>query len=204
MMDGTDAGRTDRSVVKQAMSRMRRADFLPASQRWLAADDAPIELGHGQTNSQPSTVEAMLVLLDVRAGQRVLDMGSGSGWTTAILGDLVGPRGSVVGVERIRELAERSRGALEGQALERVHIRDAVPGVLGDPEQAPFDRILVSAEAVELPEELIAQLCVGGVMVIPVDGSMLRVERRGEGPEDYAVTEHGGYRFVPLVRDDTR
>src|SRR5919106_1797360 len=91
--------------VSAAFAAVPREEFLPAGARGQAAYDGPIPIGHGQTNSQPSSVATMLRLLDVRAGHRVLDVGAGSGWTTALLGHLVGPSGLVVGVELVPELA---------------------------------------------------------------------------------------------------
>jgi protein-L-isoaspartate(D-aspartate) O-methyltransferase len=135
----------------------------------------------------------MLRLLEVRPGHRVLDVGSGSGWTTALLAHLVGPTGQVVGVELEPELVAfgASRLATTGQTWAR--IQQAAPGVLGDPDHAPYDRILVSAEPRSLPDELVQQLGPEGRMVIPVAGWMTLVALPGP-----VVTEHGAYRFVPL------
>lgn len=196
--------------VAEAMRRCPRILFLPPDQHAGAGSDAPLPIGHEQTNSQPSTVAAMLRLLDVHEGHDVLDVGSGSGWTSAILGELVGPTGSVEAVERVAELVTRSRAALaedahvevehpeDAHATARVRVHHARPGTLGLPGLAPFDRILVSAEPAELPPALVDQLATDGVMVIPVAGEMLRVVRGPDGPQ---VTRHGRYRFVPLVTD---
>lgn len=183
--------------VDRAFRAVPRAPFLPADQRHLAGQDAPLPIGHGQTSSQPFTVAAMLRLLDVRPGSIVLDLGSGSGWTTALLAHLVGPGGRVIGVERQEALIEPSRRALAATEHDaETEIRLARPGVLGAPQDAPFDHILVSAEAREMPSALLEQLADGGVMVIPVGSTMRRVERRGNALRD---TEHGAFRFVPLV-----
>lgn len=184
--------------VARVMSEVSRAEFLPRSQKDRAGFDGPIRIGFGQTNSQPRTVENMLRLLDVRAGHRVLDVGSGSGWTTALLGELVGPEGRVIGVERVPELVERSRSVLDARERDWVEVRHAQPGVLGWPNDGPFDRILVSAGATELPEQLVEQLAENGKMVIPVNQQMLLVTKDPEGIE---VTRHGAYVFVPLVED---
>jgi protein-L-isoaspartate(D-aspartate) O-methyltransferase len=181
--------------VAEAFGACPREEFLPRGERTRASYDGPIPIGHGQTNSQPRTVEAMLRLLDVHEGQRVLDVGSGSGWTTALLAHLTGPTGRVLGVELEPELAELGAEHLDAQHLPWASIQAAVPGVLGLPSAAPYHRILVSAMANELPEELVAQLHTGGVMVIPVAGTMLRVAR---SMRDTQVTRHGSYRFVPL------
>lgn len=171
-----------------------RRDFLPDRARRHAGADAPISIGHGQTNSQPTTVDNMLGLLDARPGHRVLDVGSGSAWSTARLAEIVGPRGRVFGVERVPELVEFGRANLAKYEFPWASIHQATP-VLGMPDEGPFDRILVSAMADELPQELVAQLAPDGIMVIPVAGTMLRV--RGDG----TVTRHGGYLFVPLITE---
>jgi protein-L-isoaspartate(D-aspartate) O-methyltransferase len=183
-------------AVSAAFESVPREAFLPRRARRRAAYDGPLDIGHGQTNSQPRTVEDMLRLLDVRTGQRVLDVGSGSGWTTALLAHLVGPEGRVLGVERVHELALTGSANLAATGRPWATIHLALPGVLGLPDQAPFDRILVSAGADELPGSLVEQLADDGRMVVPVGGRMVRVERTAEGT---VTTEHGFYRFVPLV-----
>lgn len=186
-------------AVSSAFDAVPRAPFLPGPMRRYSGADHPLPLSQGQTNSQPSTVAAMLELLDVHSGQRVLDLGAGSGWTTALLAHLVGPDGFVLGVERIANLALGARAALEETGpWPQARIQVATPGVLGAPTEAPFDRILVSAEARHIPQALVRQLAQPGVMVVPVDGVMTRVERR-DG--DTHVTHHGLYVFVPLIEE---
>lgn len=179
--------------VTDAFRAWPREGFLPPSVRSRASFDGPLDIGRGQTNSQPRTVEDMLRLLDVRPGQRVLDVGSGSGWTTALLAHLTGPEGEVIGVEIEPELVEFGRDNLARTGQHWARIEQAHSDVYGWPEEAPYDRILVSAEPRELPEDLVAQLADDGVMVIPVAGTMLRVTNPGR-----KITRHGAYRFVPL------
>jgi protein-L-isoaspartate(D-aspartate) O-methyltransferase len=181
--------------VEEAFAAMPREGFLPRAEQSRAAYDGPIPIGHGQTNSQPSTVADMLRLLDVQPAQKILDVGCGSGWTTALLARLTGPTGRVLGVELEPDLVEFGRDNLDRVGVPWASIHEALPGVLGLPGAAPFHRILVSAMARRLPDELVAQLHTGGVMVVPVAGTMLRVScsMRGVG-----VTRHGSYRFVPL------
>ena len=182
-------------AVTAAFAACPRTGFLPRSQRRSASYDGPLSIGHGQTNSQPRTVEAMLRLLRVEPGQRVLDVGSGSGWSTALLAHLTGGSGEVLGVELESDLVRFGSDNLSATHQPWASIHQAEPGVLGLPDKAPYDRILVSAEPRTLPEELVEQLAVGGRMVIPVQGTMLLVVRQDDGVE---VTRHGGYRFVPL------
>jgi protein-L-isoaspartate(D-aspartate) O-methyltransferase len=125
----------------------------------------------------------------------VLDVGSGSGWTTALLAHLVGPDGEVLGVELEPSLVTFGQHNLAATGQPWARIVQASPGVLGVPDRAPYDRILVSAEPDALPQQLVDQLGDGGRMVIPVRGTMTLVTRDGE---DTHVTHHGYYRFVPL------
>ncbi len=185
------------SRVDDAFAAVPRRDFLPARQQPFAGLDRALDIGYGVTNSQPTTVRNMLRLLGPRPGHRVLDVGSGSGWTTALLAHLVGPEGSVVGVERIPELIVESRTNL-GDRFPAAELHQAEAGVLGWPARAPYDRVLVSAAAPTVPPALLGQLTVGGVLVAPVDGVMLRVMLSSEGP---VVDRHGRYLFVPLIED---
>jgi protein-L-isoaspartate(D-aspartate) O-methyltransferase len=181
--------------VAEAIMAIRRQDFLPASQRAYAWQDRPLPIGIGQTNSQPRTVMAMLDLLEVSPGDRVLDVGAGSGWTTALLGYLVGPQGSVIGVELEELLAAWGARNVAAYTMPWVELHPALE-VLGWPTGAPYDRILVSAAAREVPQELVDQLAPTARMVIPVRGTMRVVIPDGHG--GWTSTAHGSYRFVQL------
>lgn len=148
--------------VRAAFAAIERRGFLTTRQGRRADADRPISIGHGQTNSQPTTVANMLDLLGVQAGDRVLDVGAGSGWTTALLAHLVGPSGCVVGVELVPELAAWGAENLQRQDLPWASIEPADRHVLGKPADGPYDRILVSADAPGLPGDLVDQLAVGG------------------------------------------
>lgn len=184
--------------VQDAMRATPRTGYLPRGVRWRAREDVPLSIGHGSTCSQPTTVRIMLDLLDVRPGQRILDVGSGSGWTTAILARLVGPTGRVLGVELVRELVADAASRLERDGLGHAEVRVATPAVLGAPEDGPFDRILVSAMASHMPLALISQLAPNGRMVLPLDGRLVSVTLGDDG-QPGVVQAPGYYRFVPLV-----
>lgn len=181
--------------VDEAFRAHPRAGFLPEHQVGRADWDMPLSIGHGQTSSQPSTVARMLRLLDVPPGARVLDVGSGSGWTTALLAHLTGPNGVVVGVEIEPALQAWGAANLAATGQPWARIVPARPDVLGVPEAAPFDRVLVSAEAAELPQALVDQIAVGGRMVAPVAGGLSVVDRTSAGTH---LMRLEGYRFVPL------
>ncbi|TLP98600.1 protein-L-isoaspartate O-methyltransferase [Nesterenkonia salmonea] len=182
--------------IDQAMATIHRADFLPEEVRHLAGVDEALPIGFAQTNSQPRTVKAMLRLLEVHPGHKVLDVGAGSGWSTGLLGHIVGERGRVMGVELLPELVRRANAVLDAYDMPWIEVRQGNQGNLGLREEAPFDRILVSAEADYLPESLMEQMRQNGIMVIPVRGELLRVEKR---PDDVVVTRHGPFSFVPLL-----
>jgi len=182
--------------VDEAFQAIRREDFLPEEVKSQADHDRPMSIGFSQTNSQPTTVRLMLGWLDALPGQKVLDIGSGSGWTSALLAYLVGPRGQVLAVERIPELVEF--GAKNCQKIGLTNVRFFQSGQeLGLPKYAPFERILVSAAADHLPESLVAQLSPGGRMVIPVQSSVLVVNKSPDNSVE--VYEHPGFSFVPLL-----
>ncbi|MGO4256053.1 protein-L-isoaspartate O-methyltransferase family protein [Marmoricola sp. RAF53] len=183
-------------AVTAAFAAVPRTGFLRWESRDRAGVDAPVAIGHGQTNSQPRTVADMLRLLEVLSGQRVLDVGAGSGWTTALLAALVGPTGRVLGVELLPDLAAWGGENVRRAGCPWASVRAADPGVLGLPDGAPYDRILVSAEADEIPAALLDQLADDARMVLPVRGTMTLVVRTAGADR---VSEHGRYRFVPLL-----
>jgi len=181
--------------VSEAFQAVDRQDFLPEEVRAHASDDKPFPIGYGQTNSQPSTVRQMLEWLDVYEGQKVLDVGFGSGWTTALLSKLVGKTGEVFAVEIIPELVEFGRDNCEKAGVDNARLFHASesPGL---PAHAPYDRILVSASADHIPQELLDQLKTDGILVIPVRSSILVITKAGG---ELSVDKHPGYTFVPFV-----
>lgn len=182
--------------IERAFASTPRENFLPEEETAHAGWDTALPIGFGQTNSQPSTVRQMLEWLEVEPGNNVLDVGSGSGWTSALLSRLAGPKGHIFAVEIIPELVEFGRANCERLDVTNISFRRAGKE-LGLPEHAPYERILVSASGNELPEELKAQLAVGGKMVAPVGHDILEIEKTAT--DTYETLVHSGYVFVPLV-----
>jgi protein-L-isoaspartate(D-aspartate) O-methyltransferase len=182
--------------VLAAMERVPRELFLPEDQRGRAYDDAAVPIGGGQTMSQPYMVAKMSELLALDGDERVLDVGTGSGYHAAVLAELAR---EVVTIERVPELAERAREALEAAGYDNVEVRVG-DGTLGVPDRAPFDAVAVAAAAPFLPESLYEQLRIGGRIVVPVGGrDNQRLELIVRSPEGPAVVRSVPCRFVPLV-----
>ena len=182
--------------IIDAFREIDRKYFVPESFEEHIYVDAPLPIGNNQTISQPSTVAFMLEKLEPGEGDKVLDIGSGSGWTTALLCHIVGEKGSVIGLERMDELVKRG-----GENLSKLqfgsHCRIQRAGEkLGLPGEQ-FDRILVSASADEIPEELFLQLKVGGILVIPVRNSIFKFKKISE--DNIEREEFYGFVFVPLI-----
>ncbi len=183
--------------IIEAFEAVDRADFVPESSQTQAYEDRPLHIGYQQTISQPTTVAFMLELLAPQKGDRILDIGSGSGWTTALLAHIVGNDGSVVGLERVDELVEYGRKNLERYSFSWATIERA-GAELGAPKDAPFDRILVSASARSFPHEVLAQVREGGVLVTPVRDAIWRVQKIEQQP---VIEKFEGFIFVPLISE---
>lgn len=181
--------------IEKAFEKIERQDFVLDEYKSQADFDYPLPIGFGQTISQPTTVAFMLNLLDPKPGEKILDVGSGSGWTTALLAEVVGKEGKLIGAERIKELVDFGNENLKKYQLSNAQVFLAEKA-LGFPNQAPFDRILVSAAAREVPEGLIIQLKIGGRLVIPVVSSIWQIDR---GKIKNRKKEYPGFAFVPLI-----
>jgi protein-L-isoaspartate(D-aspartate) O-methyltransferase len=199
MVEGQIASRgvVDRRVL-DAMGRVPRERFVPQHLRPHAYDDAPLPIGGGQTISQPFIVALMAQALALEGGERVLEIGTGSGYAAAVLAEIAA---TVYTIERLPELAETAERVLAEAGYTNVHVRCG-DGTLGWPEAAPFTAILVSAGGHEVPPSLKRQLAIGGRLVIPVgryrtEQVLVRVTRTGE--DAYHREELERVRFVPLI-----
>lgn len=183
------------SSIIDAFSNVDRIDFVTDSTVLDVYADYPLQIGQGQTISQPTTVAMMLEMLQPKEGQKILDIGSGSGWTTALLADIVKSKGSVTGVERVNQLVEFGNKNLKKYGFKNAKIVQAGDelGIVGE----MFDRILVSAAAEDFPEELTKQLKIGGKLVIPIRNSIYEIRKNENGALD--AKEHYGFSFVPLI-----
>ena len=182
--------------VLQAMQKVPRHRFLPEDKRPLAYADGPVQIGHGQTLSQPYMVALMSQSLRLTGHEKVLEIGTGSGYQSAVLLELAD---ELYTVERIGALAAEAEGILRALNYSRFHLRIA-DGTAGWPESAPFDAIMVTAGAPRIPETLVAQLKEGGRLVIPVGSRFSQTldtcVKRGDG---YEMEESTACIFVPLI-----
>ena len=187
-------------AVEDAMRRVPREEFLPADLREEAYVDSPLPIGEGQTISAPHMVAIMAENLDLKTGQKILEVGTGSGYHAAVCAEVIAPDGHIYSIERITSLASFAE-----DNLKRTGYAKLVTVILGDgskglPDHAPYDRIFVAAGAPEVPSPLTAQLAHGGKLLVPVGTrwyqDLIRVTRQGAKLEKENL---GGCVFVPLV-----
>ncbi|NNE96053.1 MAG: protein-L-isoaspartate(D-aspartate) O-methyltransferase [Acidimicrobiales bacterium] len=194
-------GITDERILA-AMGSVKRERYVPAAMEAFAYDDHPLPIGEGQTISQPFIVALMADAAQIVSGDRVLEVGAGSGYGAAVLAQLAA---EVWTIERLEPLAELARKNLERDGVENVHVVVG-DGTLGWPVEAPFDAIVVTAGGPEVPHALLDQLAVGGRLVMPTGSdrhnqALIRVVRLHDQPLEDAFSEEelGLVRFVPLI-----
>ena len=204
--------------IIEAFRKIKRVDFLPREIKDLAELNEALSIGYGQTISQPLVVAFMLELLDPQPGNKILDIGSGTGWTTALLAQIVGQKGKVIAIDIIPELVEfgkqnvakynflapyRTKGSgagiEKGLPAGRQGIVEFIctDGSKGYKKEAPYDKILASASAQSLPQAWKEQLKIGGRIVTPIDTSIWVFIKKNE--EEFEEYEYPGFVFVPLV-----
>lgn len=185
--------------IIEAFRRVQRRDFLPDDLQGEESVNAPLPIGYGQTISQPLTVAIMLELLQPQEGEKILDVGAGSGWTAALFGFLVGEKGKVIAIERVPQLVEKLRMKKEELRMKNVTIFEG-DGSQGFPKEAPFAIIHVAAAAEEFPDVLKEQLAISGRLVVPVGRGLqelVLVERTA--PVTFQEKRYPGFQFVPLI-----
>lgn len=182
-----------------AFKKIDRKNFVPQDLEEEAYVNAPLPIGWGQTISQPATVAFMIELLNPEKGDVILDVGAGSGWQTAILGQIVGKKGKVFAIELLEKLAELGKANVEKYDFIKT---DRVEFICGNaerglPDKAPFDRIIAAASAKAVPEAWKNQLKIGGRLVAPVDSSVLLLIKKSES--EFEEQENPGFAFVPFI-----
>jgi protein-L-isoaspartate(D-aspartate) O-methyltransferase len=186
---------SDKRVI-EAMRRVPREAFVPLELHYAAYDDRPLNIGYGQTISQPFIVALMVQALQLKGDEKVLEVGTGSGYEAAILAELAK---KVITVERIPELAESAKKVLNTLGYSNIEVHVAGKA-LGWPQDAPYDAIIVSAGAPSVPQALVDQLAWNGRFVIPVGSrwqqDLLRVTKLRKGNK---IENLGGCYFVPLI-----
>jgi len=191
-------GIADRRVLK-AMEQVERHLFVPEDHRRLAYEDSALPIGAGQSIAQPYMVAAVSEVLELTSEGRVLEVGTGSGYQTAVLAELAG---KVFTIERLTELSAAARAALGPLEYSNIEFRVG-DGSKGWPDEAPFDGIMVTAAAATVPEALLEQLADEACLVVPVGGppdqDLYQIRRRGDGYDRKFITR---CRFVPLIEDE--
>lgn len=198
------------SSIIEAFQAVDRIDFVPPELKSEAYVNAPLPIGQGQTISQPLTVAFMIELLEPQPGEKILDIGAGSGWQTAILAYIISSTslkikdqkiGKVFAVERIKEICQFGKQNVANynfleKGIVEFFCRD---GSLGLKDYAPFDRIIAAAAAEEIPKAWKEQVRIGGRIVAPIDQSIVAVDKIGK--DKFEQKEFFGFSFVPLIKD---
>ncbi len=184
----------------KAFKKIDRQDFVLPEYKKSAYENQALPILSGQTISQPATVAFMLELLEPASGQKILEVGSGCGWQTAMLAQIIGPGGKIFALEIIQSLIDFAQANLKKYDFSNIIMKYG-DGWRGLPEAAPFDRIIVAAAASEIPRALKEQLTIGGHLVLPVgeiEQSIVLLERKSH--DEFVKTEFPGFIFVPLVK----
>ncbi|MFP4625558.1 MAG: protein-L-isoaspartate(D-aspartate) O-methyltransferase [Natronomonas sp.] len=194
-----ERGRIERETTAAALESVPRHEFLPESRRDSAYADRPLPIGAGQTISAPHMVAVMTDLLELKPGDRVLEVGTGCGYHAAVTAEIVGPE-NVYSVEYVEELATDARDRFEELGYDiKVRVGD---GWEGWPERAPFDAAYLTCAAPEIPPPVVDQLEIGGRLVSPIGNGRQVLIRAFKTDDGLEREQHGGVRFVPLQRDE--
>lgn len=186
-------------VIIEAFKKIDRADFVPKELKEQAYINEPLPIGDGQTISQPYTVAFMIELLQPVTGDKIFEVGFGSGWQTALLAEIVGKCGKVFAVERIPEIFRFGRKNISKYDFIKSGVVKTIGGdaTRGLKRHAPFDKIIAAASAEELPEEWLKELKIGGRLVVPVKNSIWLYIKKSKA--EFEKKEFPGFVFVPLI-----
>ncbi len=177
--------------------KVSRWEFVPEELKKFTTSDEPIPIGYGQTMSAPHMVAIMLELLDIKEGENILEIGTGSGWNTALMAELTGPEGSITTIEYIKDLHEQAKKNLEEFFNVECIKGD---GKEGYSKNAPYDKIIVTCAAKEIPKALEEQLADGGLIVIPIGSVIMQELVKGTKKGKWIEKENCGLcKFVPMV-----
>jgi len=186
--------------ILSAFSKTKREDFIPSNAKNQAYEDKPLSIDYKQTISQPYTIAIMLSLLNLKENQKVLEIGSGSGYVLALINKIIGKKGKIYGVERIKQLSTKSQKVLSKYKNIKVYNKNGIGGLK---QHAPFDRILISAACQEIPKALFSQLKEKGLIVAPVtkyyDQSLVVIKKTKN--KLVIQKQIPGFIFVPFVED---
>ena len=203
-----DSGYLKKPDIIKAFEKINRADFVPSEQTIQAYQNIPLPIGSGQTISQPLTVAFMLELLRPEKGDKILEIGFGSGWQTSLMAELVGPKGRIFAIERIQEVYDLGKKNLEkydfiNKGIVKLYYQDGSKGLK---TEALFDKI-ISAASIDCKDEKILesvpkawkkQIKTGGIIVTPINYSIFRFKKISD--DKFEIEEYPGFVFVPLVR----
>ncbi|MFP4498680.1 MAG: protein-L-isoaspartate(D-aspartate) O-methyltransferase [Vulcanimicrobiota bacterium] len=190
-------GITDKKVI-EAFMNVDRASFVPPEFQGHSYEDYPLSIGDGQTISQPYMVAMMTELLEIKGNEKILEIGTGSGYQTAILAELCE---EVYTIERIAKLADKAREKLKSLGFGNIHFKVG-DGYEGWEDEAPFQRMILTAAPEDVPENLVSQLDLGGKMILPL-GPRFSVQKLyvlTKTKDGYDLEDHGGVAFVPMVQ----
>lgn len=187
-------GISDDAIIN-AIRKIPRHEFVPNEYQEQAYSDRPVSIGEGQTISQPYVTALMIQELELQKEARVLEIGTGSGYQTALLAELVS---KVYTIEIIEELALRAQSKLLSLGLNNIEFRIG-SGFDGWPEEAPFEAIIISAAPTDIPRELVKELQIGGRMILPLGDEQQELVLIEKTPQGLVSRELGGVRFVPMV-----
>jgi protein-L-isoaspartate(D-aspartate) O-methyltransferase len=187
--------------IIEAFQKIKRIDFLPDDMKDLAELNEALPIGYGQTISQPLVVAFMLEQLQPQSGDKILDIGSGSGWTTALLAEIVKPKGRVIAIEIIPELKEFGEKNIANYNFVKKGVADFIcaDGSKGYEKEAPYGKILASASAEKIPLSWKEQLKIGGRIVTPIGNSIWLFIKKSA--KEFQETEFPGFVFVPLISE---